>query len=166
MPQRSDAGTMTRRSVLAVLLATPIAWAAPLSAQGQGSVEGIASQLICQCGCGKLLNVCEMDTAKQMRSIISDKLAQGWEAGAIITYMTDTYGEKVLAAPPKRGFNLTAWITPFAVIFAGAGLVAIVVALWTRRRPAPVGAGAPEVLDALEARYGALLDRELDDIER
>jgi cytochrome c-type biogenesis protein CcmH len=164
MPKSSDSRPMARRTALALLIGTPFAWAAaPLAAQG--SVEGISSQLICQCGCYKLLNVCEMDTALQMRSIISDKLSQGWDSKRIITYMTDTYGEQVLAAPTKRGFNLTVWITPFAAILAGAALIWVVVGAWVRTRAAQVDGLDGEALSELEARYGALLDQELDSSE-
>jgi len=162
MSRWSEGDILSRRRALAVLAAAPVAWPSGVAAQGRGTVEGIASQLICQCGCGKLLNVCEMDTARQMRSIISDKLGQGWDAKRIIAYMTDTYGEKVLAAPTKKGFNLTAWVTPFAVILAGAAVIWIAVGAWVRARAAGPRPDDGETMRALESRYGALLDEELD----
>ena len=153
-----------RRSATALLMVVSLAWAAP--AASQGSVGSIASQLICLCGCGKLLNVCEMDTARQMQAVISDKLEDGWDGKRVLSYMTETYGERVLAAPTKRGFNLTAWVTPFALIFAGGVLIVLVVGTWTRARTAGASAGiGGEALDGLESRFGAILDQELDDFE-
>jgi cytochrome c-type biogenesis protein CcmH len=132
----------------------------------QGTVEGIASQLICLCGCGKLLSVCEMDTAKQMKSIISDRLAEGMTAREVIDYMTEKYGEQVLAAPTKKGFNLTAWITPFAGIFVGSLVIWLVVAAWVqRRRVVRATEVATVVSEDLESRYGTILEQELDEFE-
>lgn len=157
-------GRTLRRAATTILMVVSLAWAAP--AAGQGSVGGIASQLICLCGCGKLLNVCEMDTARQMRSVISDKLEDGWDGKRILSYMTETYGERVLAAPTKRGFNLTAWVTPFALIFAGGVLIVLVVGTWTRARATRASTGiGSETIEALESRFGAILDQELDDFE-
>jgi len=147
-----------------VLLAFALLSAAPLAAQG--SVDAIASQFICLCGCGKILNVCEMDTAAQMKSIIAAKLDEGWGKKKIVAYMTDTYGEKVLAAPTKRGFNLTAWVTPFVVLFAGVALIWFVIGAWVRvrarSRVEELGLAADR---ELESRYGAMLDRELGELE-
>ncbi len=149
-------------SATVILTVFSLAWAAPVAAQG--SVEGIASQLICLCGCGKLLNVCEMDTARQMRAVISDKLQAGWDGKRILSYMTETYGERVLAAPTKRGFNLTAWVTPFALILAGGAVIVLVVGAWTRARVAGASTGiGGATVEGLESRYGAILDREIDD---
>lgn len=148
-----------------MLLALQLAWAPPLAAQG--AVEAIASELICLCGCNKLLNVCEMDTARQMKAVISEKLDAGWEKKEVLAYMTDTYGERVLAAPPKRGFNLTAWVTPFGAILGGAVVIWLVIGTWVRRRQrAREDELATVVSTDLEAKYGALLEQELREYER
>jgi cytochrome c-type biogenesis protein CcmH len=161
MRARSERRTL-RATATVILTVFSLAMAGPVA--GQGSVETIASQLICLCGCGKLLNVCEMDTARQMRSVISEKLEAGWNTKRIISYMTETYGERVLAAPTKRGFNLTAWVTPFAFILAGGAVIVLVVGTWTQARAARVSAGiGGATLEGLESRYGAIVDREIDE---
>lgn len=132
----------------------------------QGTVEQVASQLICLCGCNKLLSVCEMDTAQQMKAIISEKVAEGMSAGQVIDYMTATYGEQVLAAPTKHGFNLTAWVTPFAMIVLGAALIWLLVVAWVRQRSASRHVEAALMRsEELEARYGERLERELRESE-
>ena len=42
----------------------------------------------------------------------------------VIAYFVDKYGTTVFAAPPTSGFNLMAWIMPFAALAIGA-LIAI-----------------------------------------
>lgn len=154
----------TRGAVVA-LVTMQLAWTAP--ALAQGSVEDIASGLICLCGCNKLLNACDMDTARQMKAVISQKLDEGLGKQEIIDYMTATYGENVLAAPPKRGFNLTAWVTPFAAIVAGTVVVCLVVLAWVEHRRAALAEEFDKVvLEGLESKYGAMLERELKELER
>ncbi len=134
--------------------------------QAQGTVDDVASHLICLCGCNKLLNVCEMDTAQQMKAIISEKLAGGWDKRKIIEYMTATYGEQVLAAPTKRGFNLTAWITPFGLILLGSVVLWVVLAAWVQHRRTSQAKEAATVLsEDLESRYGTMLESELRDFD-
>ena len=46
------------------------------------------------------------------------------------------YGPTVLAAPTATGFDRTAWIMPFVALFAGFGIVVIVIRAW-KNRPTP-----------------------------
>jgi cytochrome c-type biogenesis protein CcmH len=48
--------------------------------------------------------------------------------------MKVNFSQALLAAPEKKGFNLTAWITPFAVVFAGGVLMVKVLNGWASRR--------------------------------
>jgi cytochrome c-type biogenesis protein CcmH/NrfF len=52
------------------------------------------------------------------------QIDQGKDDGSVIAYFAEKYGTTVLSAPPASGFNLTAWVMPFAALFIGA-LVAI-----------------------------------------
>ena len=69
---------------------------------------------------------------EQMLSLIKAKMDKGQPEAEIIAFFVDQYGEKVLASPPKRGFNLAAWITPFAAILAGAAVVYFLVKRWAK----------------------------------
>ncbi len=161
---RQSRSQSMRRLGTVALVVTQLAWGT--TALAQGSVEDIASQMICLCGCNKLLNVCEMDTAKQMKSIISEKLAEGLGKREIIDFMTKSYGEQVLAAPTKKGFNLTAWITPFAFIIVATGVIWFVVLSWVQHRRRTVGSDFEVVVsEDLESRYSAVLERELKEFE-
>lgn len=116
-------------AVLAVTLmqsAAP-AWAAPVNMKLQKEIE---NSLVCQDGCGMILSSCENQTAEYMRKIITDRLSQGQSREQIMGYFVSIYGDKVLAAPPAKGFNITAWVTPFIVILAGALLIYFVLDKW------------------------------------
>lgn len=162
--RRLDSPRISMPTAAAIGLLASLALAGGLHAQG--TVEDVAGQLICLCGCNKMLNVCDMQTAQEMKDIIATKLDEGLDKSEIVDYMTNTYGEQVLAAPTKRGFNLTAWLAPFALLGAGAGFLWLLVHLWVRRRrESPLAAARHGSTPMLESRFGELLDRELNVFE-
>jgi len=111
----------------ALLLSAAPVWAAEVDRQLQKEIE---DSLVCQDGCGMILSACENQTAEYMRKIVVDRLAKGQSKEDIMGYFVSIYGIKVLAAPPAEGFNITAWVTPFIVIIAGALLVYFALDKW------------------------------------
>ena len=94
--------------------------------------EDISNELVCQCGCGLVLENCnhsDCGVGIPMRELINEKIAAGETKEQIVGYFVDKYGEIVLAAPPKKGFNLTVWVLPFASIIVGAGIVVFLILL-------------------------------------
>jgi cytochrome c-type biogenesis protein CcmH len=68
------------------------------------------------------------------------------------------FGPQILAAPPKRGFDLLAWLLPIAGILAAAVAIGALAWRWSRGRDAaPVVAGGGALDPELERR----LDEEL-----
>lgn len=129
------------------------------------SVNDVARDLICTCGCGKVLDVCEMESARQMRAQIKEMIDQGQDRDQIINYFVGQYGEKVLATPPKKGFNLTAWITPFVVIAIGAGIVYLLTTKWVLWRKIPQKRIRKIHPPEIEDRYSEKLKKELEEFE-
>jgi len=83
------------------------------------TVGDISKELICQCGCSMVLSNCthvECASREAMIALIEQNLAQDRTEEQIIQLFIAQYGEQELAAPPKRGFNLTAWGLPFVAI--------------------------------------------------
>ena len=54
---------------------------------------------------------------------IAAELDEGKSDDSIVSHFAEKFGLSVLSAPPASGFNLTAWIMPFAALLAGAMLV-------------------------------------------
>ncbi len=129
------------------------------------TVSDISKQFICQCGCTLVLNSCthaECSVGVPMTALIKQKLAQGQSEEQIIQFFVAQYGEQVLASPPKRGFNLMAWVTPFAAILLGAGVIYIIIKKWVwqgRRSQASAVAEA----DEKDEEYQRRLEKELDE---
>lgn len=101
------------------------------NAMGATIEDEVAHRIICQCGCGKVLAICEMEGwAVPAKALIARKAAQGISADEIVQYFVDQYGEKILAAPPKSGFFLTVWVAPFAMLILGGGLIIGLIRHW------------------------------------
>lgn len=104
------------------------------------TVGDIAQELTCPCGCNMLVSACEgtmeCGPAANIKNEIVAKLNAGMTKEQIIDSFVSRHGEKILSAPTKRGFNLTAWILPFAAVIFGIGMLYVLLKSWvTRERP-------------------------------
>jgi cytochrome c-type biogenesis protein CcmH len=77
------------------------------------------------------------DLAKEMRNLVRELVAQGKSRQEIEAYFVSRYGEFVLLAPPKQGFNLLVWVLPFLALAVGAAGVYLVARRWSARPAAP-----------------------------
>ena len=92
--------------------------------------QSIDKSLICPVCPSETIDQAQVELAQQMRLVVREKLAEGWTKGQIQQFFVDRYGEDVLAAPPKSGFSLLAWIVPpIGVFWAGVLLVIVVRAM-------------------------------------
>lgn len=125
-------------------------------------MSSVSDKLICLCGCNSVLTVCPHQNCEwgiPAKQYITDQLAAGQTPEQLLDYYVAEYGEKVLAAPTKSGFNLAAYIIPFAVLIAGGVIVYFVVAGWSRRM------GRPTVVSA-EGRVEPSTDETPDELRR
>ena len=85
-----------------------------------------------------------------------DLLRGGIESGDTDQKIFDTfaakYGATVLAAPPASGFNLVAWIAPFAVFAAALLGTILLVRNWTVSKSELAPQPADPEMDALRDR--------------
>lgn len=68
-------------------------------------VNAVARELYCPVCENIPLDVCQTQACAQWRDLIRLKLSQGWSPDEIRNYFAEQYGDRVLAAPPARGFN-------------------------------------------------------------
>ncbi len=95
------------------------------------------------------------------------KLESGLTVDQIVKQYVDKYGETVLSAPTKSGFNLTAWITPFAALVIGGFGVRKVIRSWVRPASADHDSKAddPRTAAPEAGKYSKRLKDELDRLE-
>ena len=95
-----------------------------VSAQGSDptddDVNAVAKQLYCPVCENIPLDACGTAACEQWRGIIRDKLQDGWSEDQIKEYFVAQYGDRVLAEPPRQGFNWLVYLVP-PVVFAVGG---------------------------------------------
>jgi cytochrome c-type biogenesis protein CcmH/NrfF len=127
----------------------------------------VSNKIMCLCGCNAVLEECPHQDCSwgiPAKNLITEDLAKGETPNQIIKYFVATYGEKVLAAPSKSGFNALAWITPFIVLIVGAVAVYAVARTWSRGRGGGEGGEAAVVLAApAETAVPEEIARKLED---
>jgi cytochrome c-type biogenesis protein CcmH len=125
---------MTRTFVAAFVLALVVV--APASASEQNpTLPELERELICP-ACHETLAASSSPIADRMRAFIRARIAAGDTKSEIKAKLVDQLGESVLAAPPKSGFNILAWVLPLAGVVLAAGIVGVLAHRWSRgRRP-------------------------------
>ena len=122
-----------RRFLPFILLLLPLF---QLAAADAGAVSQVSKALMCTCpDCVMVLDICECGTADQMTASIRGMLDDGLSTDAVIQAYVARYGESVLAAPTKEGFNLLAWVVPFAILGIGTVFVSLLIKRWTLVEP-------------------------------
>ena len=104
--------------------------------------QDVAGELMSPACPGRTLLNCTSSQAEQWRELIRQKLANGESKEQILQYFVDISGEAILAAPPKKGFALTAWLLPLFVVMNGAVLIIALTRRWAQRR----AADAPDIV--------------------
>jgi cytochrome c-type biogenesis protein CcmH len=122
--------------------------------------DELEHRLRCQCGCTLDVYTCRTtdfscQVSPAMHSDVMALVQGGYTAQDIIDAFVSTYGERVLMAPKKSGFNLLAWFTPGVAIVVGGVLIAAWLRRW-RNEPPPAGV----------ARIGAPVDATEDELAR
>lgn len=119
---------------LAILLSAPAArdsLGAPPTPQHQ-----VESRLMCYCGCSDLtVRACTCGTADAIRGEIATRLSGGETPDQVVAAFVARYGEQIRSAPSKAGFDLVAWITPFAVLILAGSALVMTVRRWGMVRP-------------------------------
>lgn len=100
------------------------------------------------------------ELAQEMRELIKERLLKGESREEVIAYFVSKYGEWVLLAPPKRGFNLFIWLLPFLAVLGGLGGILILLRRWVRRGREQ---SLEEVQEEIDPRYWERLKQELQE---
>ncbi len=99
--------------------------------------QEIDRMIMCPVCPAETIDQAQVEISFQMRVIVREMLAEGKTREEVLDYFADRYGPDILAAPPKSGVNLLAWILPIAGVAAGLGGVFLVLRAMTGRvRPA------------------------------
>ncbi len=122
---------MTALFILASTLATPTCAVLPDEVLKDPVLEARARDLsqnfrclVCQ---NQSIDESEAPLARDLRVLIREQLTKGKTDTEITDFVASRYGDYVLLKPPFRTDTLILWLTPFALLLAGASY------LWTRK---------------------------------
>lgn len=91
-------------------------------------------RLMCTCSCAQILGECNHvgcpNSAGELRELRED-IANGQSDQQILDSFVAKYGAIVLAAPTGHGFDVVAWIAPFAVFAAALLGTILLVRRWS-----------------------------------
>ena len=153
-----------KKLLIVVILGLLLMPAVPVTATA--TMSDIGKELICQCDCSMVLTNCthaQCSSRDSINSTISEKLDQGESKEQIIGYFVNVYGERVLASPPKKGFNLLLWVLPFTAIVAGLVVISLTLKAWVGRSSHdPIEANSSNPEDNEEV-YQQRLKKDLDE---
>lgn len=128
----------------------------------------VAEGLLCYACPGEPLNVDRCSGGDQMRDAISRLIREGKTKEEILEYFAAQYGENILTAPPKRGFNLVAYLGPFVGLVVGALVATMVVRRWSAdsRSGSATGQKAPALQAPLDETTKRRIEDELSNLEK
>jgi cytochrome c-type biogenesis protein CcmH len=135
--------------LLAVAVAVLALAGAAAAAPNPADLE---AELVCPT-CKTTLDQSDAPVARRMKAFIRERIAAGASEDEIKAELVDQFGREVLAEPPKRGFDLLAWVLPIAGVALGAIVVGALAWRWSRGRG----------VDAAEEPLDPELERRLDD---
>ncbi len=133
----------------------------------------IQNGLACYCGCGMTIQGCLggmiCSESKTISKEVAAHLQNGKSKTEVLQAMVAQYGERILSAPTKEGFNLTAWILPFVALVIGGFIVAKVISGWKKQTPAEaqtIAAASLKNETAVSDPYQERFERELKEFDR
>jgi cytochrome c-type biogenesis protein CcmH len=114
-----------RLLAVALVLAVGLALAGPgpsLASEERPTLEELENEVNCPT-CKTTLALSNAPVANRIRAFINERIAAGDTKSEIKAALVEEFGEGILAAPPKEGFNLLAWLLPLVGLACAAVLV-------------------------------------------
>jgi cytochrome c-type biogenesis protein CcmH len=138
--------------------------ATPLLSDAQR--DELEHHIHCQCGCNLDIYTCRTTdftcpVSPAMHVDVMGLVAGGYGAQDILAAFRTVYGERVLMAPAKEGFNWLGYLTPFVMLGVGALVVFTLIRHWSH--PAVAPQLADDVVHATPEELARLRDAMRDD---
>jgi len=141
------------KALQALLLAVAVCFSMGAS-DASARFNDLGHRMMCTCGCAQLLGECNhvgCTESGRERNELSAAIASGATDQQILASFAAKYGATVLAAPTTHGFDLVAWIAPFAVFGAALLGTILLVRRWSiGKAKAPAVAEDPETRARME----------------
>lgn len=97
----------------------------------QKEARKIFDLIMCPLCAGQTIAQSSNETSRQMRDLVLKKLRRGQTKEEILQYFESRYGERIIAKPNKKGFNLILWFFPFVLVALAAIVVYFLIRRWS-----------------------------------
>jgi len=147
-----------RRAALAVALLALLAVPAARASEDHPTLTDLEGEVMCPV-CNTTLDQSSSPAARQIEAFISARIAAGDTKSEIKDKLVAEYGAQILAAPPKKGFNLLAWLLPIVLLLGGGLVLGLLAWRWSHSREPGPPAASTRLSPALERRVDEELAR-------
>ena len=142
--------------------------AKPLVAQLQR--DELERGLKCACPCKLDVFTCrttdfQCGISPAMHSDVVRLIEGGYSADEIVAAFTTVYGERVLMAPVKEGFNIAGYVVPFITVGIGATMLVALLRRWKHETEATTPAVVSKSVLSITGTVPAATDDELRRLE-
>jgi cytochrome c-type biogenesis protein CcmH/NrfF len=146
--------------VTVLVLCATIAPASSAAVSPRTTLPVIERQVMCVT-CKIPLNLAESPQADRERAFIRKLIAEGRTEAQIKSALVAQYDPAVLGLPSAKGFDLTAYLVPIAVVVALLALLGVLLPSWRRhaRAQAAQRPSVPELSGSDAARLDADIKR-------
>jgi cytochrome c-type biogenesis protein CcmH len=139
------------KSAQALALAVAVCFSLGATDAGSRLVD-LDHRLMCTCGCAEILGECNhvgCQNSTEELNLLRAGIAAGKSDQQILDTFVAKYGAVVLAAPTTHGFDLVAWIAPFAVFAAALLGTILLVRRWSVGKTQSEAPASDLAMDAL-----------------
>jgi cytochrome c-type biogenesis protein CcmH len=147
-----------------VLVLAALVLAAPVAASERDpTLAELEEQLMCPVCAGETLAQSDSPPAQRIKAYIARRIDDGATRSQIKDELVEEFGTRILAAPPRHGFDLLAWVLPLVGLFGGGAVIGVLAWRWSRTREEPAEPPPPYALNGrpLEPDLERRLDEEL-----
>ena len=122
--------------------------------------DAVERMLSCPCPCTLDVFTCRTSMpcgfSPRLHADVVQLADGGYSADEILAAFEQSYGEKILMAPHKQGFNWVGWIAPFAAVGGGALAAGALIRTWGRRAAERRMAASPVPIQASDDEMARL----------
>ena len=140
------------------------------TAPDAGYISSIREELACYCGCGMTVQGCLggmiCGESRELSTQVIQHVKDGKNHDQVLQAMVAKYGESILSAPTKEGFNLFAWVSPFVVLIIGALIAVLIVSKWKRQSSAKSDRAPIQSQQTNSDPYEKQFEREFKNFDR
>jgi len=122
--------------------------------------DAVERNLACPCPCTLDVFTCRTSMpcgfSPRLHADVVQLANGGYSADEILAAFEQAYGEKILMAPHKQGFNWVGWVAPFAAVGGGALAAGALIRRWGRRAAERRSAALPVPIEASDDELARL----------